>query len=66
MYVGAGLALTGAAVFYGSPALAAYAGLFLLAMHVFVVSYEEPVLRQTFGGDYDAYCRRVHRWWPAL
>jgi protein-S-isoprenylcysteine O-methyltransferase Ste14 len=66
MYVGAGLALTGAAVFYGSPALAAYVGLFLLVMHVFVVSYEEPVLRQTFGGDYDAYCRRVHRWWPAL
>lgn len=64
MYVGAGLALSGAAVFYGSPALAAYVGLFLLVTHVFVVTYEEPALRQMFGSDYEAYCRRVHRWWP--
>jgi protein-S-isoprenylcysteine O-methyltransferase Ste14 len=30
----------------------------------FVVLYEEPTLREIFGGDYEAYCRRVHRWWP--
>jgi protein-S-isoprenylcysteine O-methyltransferase Ste14 len=65
MYLGAGLALAGAAVFYGSPALTAYASAFLLAMHLFVVFYEEPTLRQMFGGEYDAYCRRVHRWWPS-
>lgn len=65
MYVGAGLALTGAAVFYGSLALAAYLGLFLLVTHIFVVSYEEPTLRQMFGSEYDAYCQRVHRWWPS-
>jgi protein-S-isoprenylcysteine O-methyltransferase Ste14 len=64
MYLGAGLALGGAALFYQSLALAGYAGLFLLTMHVFVVTYEEPTLRQTFGNDYEAYCGQVGRWWP--
>jgi protein-S-isoprenylcysteine O-methyltransferase Ste14 len=64
MYLGAGLALVGAALFYGSGTLLLYAGGFLVLMHLFVVSYEEPTLRDTFGGDYDEYCRRVRRWWP--
>jgi protein-S-isoprenylcysteine O-methyltransferase Ste14 len=64
MYLGAGLALAGAALFYRSSALLAYAAGFLLLMHLFVVGYEEPALRQTFGHDYEAYCRRVRRWWP--
>ena len=64
MYVGAALALAGAAIFYQSLALAGYTGLFLLTMHAFVVTYEEPTLRQTFGNDYEAYCKRVNRWWP--
>jgi protein-S-isoprenylcysteine O-methyltransferase Ste14 len=64
MYVGAGLALAGAALFYRSMPLAAYAGAFLVVMHLFVMVYEEPTLRQTFEGDYDEYCRRVGRWWP--
>jgi protein-S-isoprenylcysteine O-methyltransferase Ste14 len=42
----------------------AYAGGFLVLMHFFVVLYEEPTLWGTFGGDYKAYCQRVHRWWP--
>jgi hypothetical protein len=43
-----------------------YAGLFLLASHVFVVVYEEPALHRTFGQEYEAYCRRVRRWWPRI
>ena len=64
MYIGAVLALAGAALFYGSVPLLAYAGLFLLASHVFVVRYEEPTLRRTFGEEYELYCRQVRRWWP--
>jgi protein-S-isoprenylcysteine O-methyltransferase Ste14 len=64
MYLGAGLALAGAALFYESGALWAYAGGFLVLMHLMVVLYEEPTLRQTFGADYGTYCRRVRRWWP--
>lgn len=64
MYLGAGLALAGAALFYESGALWAYAAGFLVLMHLFVVLYEEPTLRRTFGDDYAAYCRQVRRWWP--
>ncbi len=35
-------------------------------MHLFVLGYEEPTLRRSFGEDYDAYCQRVRRWWPKL
>jgi protein-S-isoprenylcysteine O-methyltransferase Ste14 len=64
MYVGAGAALAGAALFYEAAALWAYAAGFLLLMHLFVVFYEEPTLGSTFGEDYEAYCRKVRRWWP--
>jgi protein-S-isoprenylcysteine O-methyltransferase Ste14 len=64
MYLGAGLALSGAALFYQSIRLLGYAVLFLLITHVFVVLYEEPTLRRTFDGDYQTYCQRVGRWWP--
>lgn len=63
MYIGAALALAGAALFYESFPVAIYAGVFLLAMHLFVVAYEEPTLRRTFGSEYDTYCRQVGRWW---
>jgi protein-S-isoprenylcysteine O-methyltransferase Ste14 len=66
MYVGATLALAGAALFYRSGALLGYAALFLALAHLFVVVYEEPTLRRTFGADYDAYRRRVSRWWPRI
>jgi protein-S-isoprenylcysteine O-methyltransferase Ste14 len=64
MYVGAALALAGAAPFYKSLPLLAYDVAFLLACHLFVLAYEEPTLRRTFGADYEVYCQRVNRWWP--
>ena len=64
MYLGAVTALAGAAIYCASPALAGYAAAFLLVMHAFVVWYEEPRLRETFGSDYDRYCAAVRRWWP--
>lgn len=66
MYLGAGSALTGAALFYGSPQLLAYAGLFFVATHLFVVFYEEPRLTRSFDSDYAAYRRTVGRWLPKL
>jgi len=66
MYIGAGFALAGAALFYHSTAFLGYTALFVLVAHLFVVWYEEPTLRQTFGADYETYSRRVHRWWPRL
>lgn len=66
MYLGAVLALGAAALFYLSLALLAFAALFLVATHLFVVAYEEPKLRRSFGAEYDAYCREVRRWCPNL
>jgi len=66
MYLGATTALAGAALFYQSAALAGYVAAFLLITHVFVMWYEEPTLRTTFGAEYDRYCRQVRRWWPRL
>lgn len=66
MYIGAALALAGAALFYESWALLAYCAAFAIVTHLFVVGYEEPSLRTTFGAAYDSYCERVQRWWPSL
>jgi len=66
MYIGAGLALASAALFYESLPLLGYAGLFFLATQVFVVGYEEPTLRRTFGQEYESYCRQVGRWRPRV
>ncbi len=66
MYIGAVLALAGAALFYESLPLLGYAAIFFLVTHFFVVLYEEPTLRRTFGQEYEAYCHRVGRWWPSV
>jgi len=64
MYIGAGLALAGASLYYQSFALLGYTSVFFVAMHLFVVFYEEPALKQKFGAEYAAYCQTVRRWWP--
>lgn len=64
MYIGAALALAGAALFYAAVWLLVYVGLFVAATHLFVVLYEEPTLRRKFGAEYEAYRRRVNRWLP--
>jgi protein-S-isoprenylcysteine O-methyltransferase Ste14 len=34
--------------------------------HLFVVAYEEPTLRRSFGADYEAFRAAVPRWTPRL
>jgi len=66
MYLGAILALAGAALFYGSVALLGYSAVFAAATHVMVRVYEEPNLRRLFGASYDAYRGRAGRWLPGV
>ena len=54
----------GAAPFHGSWGLLTYCVAFLVVTHLFVVIYEEPTLRTTFGVDYLNYCKQVPRWFP--
>ncbi|HUB29761.1 MAG TPA: isoprenylcysteine carboxylmethyltransferase family protein [Terracidiphilus sp.] len=64
MYIGAATALAGAALFYQSTSLLAFVFGFLVVTHLFVLLYEEPTLKRTFGPEYVAYCAHVKRWWP--
>ena len=64
MYIGASLALLGAALYYQSPPLAAYLAAFVLVGHLFVRFYEEPTLRKAFGEAYETYCQQANRWIP--
>jgi len=64
MYVGAGLAMLGAGMYFGSWAIAAYVALFFGTAHLLVWRSEEPALRGKFGPEYDAYCATTPRWLP--
>jgi protein-S-isoprenylcysteine O-methyltransferase Ste14 len=66
MYVGLIAAIAGPALLLGAPTLLACAALVGLAVHVFVVLYEEPTLRRQFGAAYTRYCGQVRRWWPRM
>jgi protein-S-isoprenylcysteine O-methyltransferase Ste14 len=56
----------GEALLYGSRAVATYALVVAIGFHLFVVLYEEPTLRRSFGADYEAYARKVPRWIPRI
>ena len=64
MYLGAGLAMLGAASYYGSPVLLAYVAGFMAACHALVRLYEEPALHRLFGAEYDVYRALTPRWLP--
>ena len=38
----------------------------VVGVALFVLLYEEPTLRKTFGARYEEYCRNVRRWVPRL
>lgn len=56
--------LLGEGLFYGSQTILLYALIVALMFHLFVVLYEEPILRRQFGATYEAYCHQVPRWIP--
>jgi protein-S-isoprenylcysteine O-methyltransferase Ste14 len=65
-YAAAEIFVVGQGLLLGSWETVAYAGVFAIVSHLFVVLYEEPTLRATFGADYDEYCHTVPRWLPRL
>jgi protein-S-isoprenylcysteine O-methyltransferase Ste14 len=66
MYVGITLILTGESIVFESAALLAYAGMLWLGFHLFVIFYEEIILKKKFGTIYEEYCRTVPRWIPRM
>lgn len=66
MYLSVTLIVLGQAMLMRSTALALYSAIWFVGVNLFVIGYEEPTLRQTFGASYDDYTRRVARWIPKL
>jgi protein-S-isoprenylcysteine O-methyltransferase Ste14 len=64
MYLGILLVLLGEAFLFESQILFAYAAVAFIFFFLFVVLYEEPILRQKFGESYRQYCKNVSRWIP--
>ena len=62
MYLGLAILLTGWLTWLGNPVNIALLIGFLTYITVFQIKPEEAVLREKFGAEYDAYCRRVRRW----
>lgn len=66
VYVDVVSLIVGQALLLGSPALLTYGAVIATGFHLFVLLYEEPTMRRTYGDEYDAYCRQVRRWLPRL
>ena len=66
MYVGMLALIAGQALLCLSRDLAMYLVGIALFFHLFVMAYEEPKLRQTYGASYEEFCRHVPRWIPRM
>jgi protein-S-isoprenylcysteine O-methyltransferase Ste14 len=65
MYAGVSAVILGEAALIRSSPLALYWATWFALVNAFILAYEEPTLRRTFGEAYDGYCRQVHRWLPS-
>jgi len=66
MYVAVVSAILGQGLLLGNVALLEYGALVWLLFHLFVLLYEEPTLRASFGSEYELFCTDVPRWIPRL
>ncbi len=66
MYVGVIFVLSGEILLFESTALIIYSFTVWLLFHSFVILYEEPTLKDKFGGSYAQYVESVPRWLPGI
>jgi protein-S-isoprenylcysteine O-methyltransferase Ste14 len=66
MYVAVVSLISGQALLLGSRHVLEYAAIAWVITHFFVLAYEEPTLRKTFGAEYEAFRAHVPRWVPRL
>jgi len=64
MYVAVVSSILGQGLFFGSVTLLEYGGVVWVCFHLFVLLYEEPTLRASFGPEYRSFCAAVPRWIP--
>ena len=56
--------ILGQGLIFGNVAVLEYGGIVWLLFHAFVLVYEEPTLRASFGSEYQSFCAEVPRWIP--
>lgn len=66
MYVGLVWVIVGQGLLFADLRLFYYVAAVWLATHIFVITYEEPTLRRTYGVEYELFCSHVPRWIPRL
>jgi protein-S-isoprenylcysteine O-methyltransferase Ste14 len=66
MYLSVTTIVLGETLLTGSHGLALFLVLWFAGVNIFVMGYEEPTLRRTFGASYEAYTREVRRWIPTV
>jgi protein-S-isoprenylcysteine O-methyltransferase Ste14 len=66
MYVAIVAVILGQATLFGDRTLLIYGGLLWLSFHAFVLAFEEPVLAESFGAQYEDFRANVPRWIPRL
>jgi len=66
MYVAVVSVIFGESLWWGNVGVFEYGCFIWLAFHLFVLLYEEPTLRGSYGGEYEAFCANVRRWIPRL
>jgi len=66
MYVAVVSLILGQALVFGSVLVLGYGLIVWLAVHLFVLGYEEPTLSRSYGEQYDRYRANVRRWMPRL
>lgn len=64
MYIAVVAAILGQGLLFGNIRVLEYGGIVWLLFHLFVLAYEEPKLRSTYGAEYDSFCAQVPRWIP--
>jgi protein-S-isoprenylcysteine O-methyltransferase Ste14 len=64
MYIAVIVTILGQGVLFGNLGVLEYGAVVWLLFHAFVLAYEEPTLRSTFGAEYKSYCAEVPRWIP--
>jgi protein-S-isoprenylcysteine O-methyltransferase Ste14 len=66
IYVGVVIFLLGHVLWHPASSILWMPLIVAVSSHLFVIFYEEPHLRKTFGTRYQTYCQAVPRWIPRV
>ena len=66
MYIAVVSLILGQGLFFGSVLVLEYGVAVWVAFYLFVLIYEEPTLRKSYGPEYEVFCANVPRWIPHL